>query len=208
MNETLFGDREKIISAALEKFRNDGFRKTTVDEIAALSGVSKNTLYKYFPSKENIAEIVVESTISKVMSNMKKILQKEEDAVTKFLEMITFVVNNVLKYHESYLIDLKRHLPEQWEKIDKVRSEYMYINLSKLVKQGKNEKLFLDYPDEIILSIYINSLKAVINPDFILKNKFSLNDAVNMTHEILLNGTLTPNGKKILKKLKKNKQYV
>ena len=40
-------DKEKIISAALVKFRTDGFHKSTVDEIAVLSGVSKNTIYKY-----------------------------------------------------------------------------------------------------------------------------------------------------------------
>jgi AcrR family transcriptional regulator len=201
-------DKEKIISAALVKFRIDGFHKTTVDEIGLLSGVSKNTIYKYFSSKENIAEAVVESTIFYVQDNTSKILKQKKDAVSKFLELLTFVVNSVLKYHESLLIELKRHLPEQWAKIEKVRNEKMYANLSKLIKQGKSEKLFLNYPDEIILSIFLNSIKSVINPHFVLNNKFSLNDAVRMTYEILLNGILTLKGKKILKKLKNNNYYV
>ena len=43
---------EAILNAALEAFSARGFRGTTLDEIAAVAGLSKPNLLYYFPSKE------------------------------------------------------------------------------------------------------------------------------------------------------------
>ena len=40
--------REKVFNAAKELFSRFGFRKTSVDEIADLAGISKRTLYRKF----------------------------------------------------------------------------------------------------------------------------------------------------------------
>jgi AcrR family transcriptional regulator len=43
--------RNKILRSAEDIFLEKGFRLTSTDEIAARAGVTKRTLYKYFPSK-------------------------------------------------------------------------------------------------------------------------------------------------------------
>ncbi len=45
---------EKIVEAALELFSRQGFSRTTVDEIAAAAGVGRRTIFRYFPSKNDI----------------------------------------------------------------------------------------------------------------------------------------------------------
>jgi TetR/AcrR family transcriptional regulator, mexJK operon transcriptional repressor len=44
--------REAILDAATDVFLRDGYLGTSMDEIAALSAVSKQTVYKHFASKE------------------------------------------------------------------------------------------------------------------------------------------------------------
>jgi TetR/AcrR family transcriptional regulator, mexJK operon transcriptional repressor len=52
-----------IIEAATEVFLRSGYLGTNMDEIAALSGVSKQTVYKHFSSKEALfVEIVTSMT--------------------------------------------------------------------------------------------------------------------------------------------------
>jgi TetR/AcrR family transcriptional repressor of mexJK operon len=55
--------RKAILDAATEVFLTSGFLGTNMDEIAALSGVSKQTVYKHFSSKEALfVEIVLAMT--------------------------------------------------------------------------------------------------------------------------------------------------
>jgi AcrR family transcriptional regulator len=197
-------DREKILYAALEKFRSDGFSKTTMDEISSLSGLSKNTLYKYFPSKEKLAEEVVETSVEYINTSVRKILSTRENAISKFNNILHFIVNSVLRYHKNMLFDIKIHMPELWEKIDNLRTEYMYANLSKIIKQGKKEKLICDCRNEIVIAIFMGAMRFIVDPEFISRINLSVNEAVDSAFAVILNGILTPKGKNIYKKLKKN----
>ncbi len=44
----------EILAAARKVFASKGFRDATMDEIAELSGISKATVYLYFPSKQEV----------------------------------------------------------------------------------------------------------------------------------------------------------
>ena len=55
--------RQSILAAATEVFLKSGYLGTNMDEIAVLSGVSKQTVYKHFSSKEALfVEIVTSMT--------------------------------------------------------------------------------------------------------------------------------------------------
>lgn len=54
--------REQISSAARRLFLADGFANTSMDAVTAEAGVSKQTLYTYFPTKiDLLAEVLYES---------------------------------------------------------------------------------------------------------------------------------------------------
>jgi TetR/AcrR family transcriptional repressor of mexJK operon len=53
----------EILAAAQDAFLTKGYDRTTMDEIAAIAGVSKQTVYKHFVDKESLfAEIVLGTT--------------------------------------------------------------------------------------------------------------------------------------------------
>jgi AcrR family transcriptional regulator len=54
----------ELLDAALELFVEKGFAATRAEEVAARAGVSKGTLFLYFPSKEELFKAVVRENIS------------------------------------------------------------------------------------------------------------------------------------------------
>jgi AcrR family transcriptional regulator len=51
--------RQQILEGARRIFRHDGFDGASIGDIVRAAGVSKGTLYAYFPSKEKLFEAVV-----------------------------------------------------------------------------------------------------------------------------------------------------
>jgi TetR/AcrR family transcriptional repressor of mexJK operon len=56
--------RRAIIEAATTAFLRDGYRGTSMDEVAAVAGVSKQTVYKHFANKERLFSEIVTSTVN------------------------------------------------------------------------------------------------------------------------------------------------
>ncbi len=54
----------ELLDAALALFVEKGFAATRVEEVAARAGVSKSTLFLYFPSKEDLFKAVIHETLA------------------------------------------------------------------------------------------------------------------------------------------------
>jgi AcrR family transcriptional regulator len=55
---------QELLAAALELFVEKGFAATRAEEVAARAGVSKGTLYLYYPSKEELLKAVIGHNLS------------------------------------------------------------------------------------------------------------------------------------------------
>jgi TetR/AcrR family transcriptional repressor of mexJK operon len=58
--------RRAIVEAGTTLFLRSGYRGTSMDEIAALAGVSKQTVYKHFADKQSLFSEIVTSTVEEV----------------------------------------------------------------------------------------------------------------------------------------------
>lgn len=63
--------QERIAEVALELFSRQGFEKTTIDEIAAAAGIGRRTVFRYFPSKNDM-----------VWADFDRVLEKLRTALT------------------------------------------------------------------------------------------------------------------------------
>lgn len=60
---------DEVLDAALELFIKKGFAATRVEDIAEKAGISKGSIYLYFPSKQALIEGLVTRAISPVAAN-------------------------------------------------------------------------------------------------------------------------------------------
>ncbi len=197
-------ERDKIIKFAQQKFFSEGFYKTTMDEISRELQISKKTIYKFFPSKEKLVEEITDVMMDDAVCGVDLIIDSGENVVMKFVRLLNQHMNNVSRFSSRWYKDLQLHTPHIWQKIDKLREEKIIRVARKLLEQGKKEKLIEHYPSEIIVASFIATFREVMNPDFILENKFSMHQALKYTFELLLNGILTPQGKEQYIKTKEN----
>jgi AcrR family transcriptional regulator len=198
----IYPDKEKILRYCESFFLTNGFHKTTINEISKQLSISKNTFYKYFPNKDKLVEEVIIGFISNVNVKIQIILNTESNAIEKFIKMLVLLTNSILKIKDNFMREIQLHLPNTWLKIDDKRKIMMNKNLMKLIEQGKKEKLIKDLPSDVIVTVFISSIRSVVNPGFILNANYHIDDVIKITFGILLNGILTEKGKMILENLK------
>lgn len=195
-------DRLRILKYSRNKFHTEGFYKTTMDELARELHVSKKTIYKYFPSKENLLEEICLDTSCEIMNKIESIIDGTEDVVVKFVKLLNMHSNFTMNISDKWLRDLSIHAPGIRKNLDEMKNDQVNKVFTKLLEQGKREKLIENYPTPIIIASFNSSLKSVLNHDFLINNKFSMHNAFKITYEMLLNGILSVTGKDKFKKAK------
>lgn len=74
---------QEIVDAALDVFGERGYAAARLDDVAARAGVSKGTLYLYFPNKEELFKAVVRSAIVANLERAERLLaDADSDAAT------------------------------------------------------------------------------------------------------------------------------
>ena len=72
----------ELLDAALDLFVEKGFAATRSEEVAARAGVSKGTLFLYFPSKEELFKAVVRENISGRFAEFEQEYEKFEGSTS------------------------------------------------------------------------------------------------------------------------------
>ncbi len=190
-------DQEKIIEQIEEKLFKEGFYKTTMDDVASELGMSKKTIYKFFPSKEDLVMAIAKHFMNRMKSKIVPALNTDKNAIEKLAELINILATASEKVSPKRMDEIRKYFPNLWNEIDSFRTKMMFGNITKVIDQGKSEGLFIDYPTTIIMNILVASIRNIVNPDFILNNNFSIIEAARYAFKIIIGGIVTEKGKKV-----------
>lgn len=76
---------QELLDAALALFVEKGFAATRSEEVAARAGVSKGTLYLYYPSKEELLKAVIRHNLSPLIAEGADLADHFEGSMTELL---------------------------------------------------------------------------------------------------------------------------
>ena len=79
---------QELLEAALALFVEKGFAATRSEEVAARAGVSKGTLYLYFPSKEDLFKEVVRQNLSTLIAEGMDLVDGFEGSTSELLSCL------------------------------------------------------------------------------------------------------------------------
>ena len=136
-------DKVKILKAASDIFFSRGFYKIPVDDIASLLKMSKKTIYKHFPAKEDLVREVAYLFIKTHSENIAAIINHDYNAVEKLFYIFKYLGNMLININDKWFSDIQSQAPEIWNEIEAFRSRFMTQNISRIIEQGKKEKYII-----------------------------------------------------------------
>ncbi len=79
---------QELLDAALALFVEKGFAATRTEEVAKRAGVSKGTLYLYYPSKEDLFKAVVRQNLGSLIAEGQQLAQQFEGSSAELLRLL------------------------------------------------------------------------------------------------------------------------
>lgn len=182
--------KDRIILACRNLSRSKGFYSLTVDELAATAGVSKRTIYRYFHSKEEIIATTLEAFMQEIREFFPPLFKQNsppEETLSQLLKML--LTNGQFIFNPSSLEDLRVHYPFLWERLDHFRMQRIQEFLEYIIARGDRENLHQIDP-RLLAAVVQASIHATINPDFLLSNNLSFEDATTQLSSFWVNALL------------------
>jgi AcrR family transcriptional regulator len=185
--------RESIINAASIAFSKYGYKKTTLDDIAAFTNVSKTGMYYYFKNKEEVFNAVIKKEAAKMQEYLTEVINQENTPIDK----VFAYVNGRMSFLErisNYYSALKNDLFEQLGAIYNNREEFDKIELEALInilEEGVEKgDFFIEDTLETAMTVMM-TLKSLEIPFFGTEKPMDYKKHLDKLTSLLLYG-LTP----------------
>ena len=157
-----------IIDAARKRFMHYGYQKTTMAEIARDLNMSTGNLYRYFPSKVDIAEHIALNHERDEYHKVANIIDQNISAKQKFEKIFflrlkeAFDINNPTDRSRDFILALSKEKPLFVKERRKRKLEY----LLKIYDEGiKNGEFSEPHNREKTMQAMLHATLYFTNPD-------------------------------------------
>lgn len=199
--------KDKILDKAGKMFLTLGFKSVTMDDIAREMGMSKKTLYKYYPNK---AGLVSESTMSvqkEINDTISHIKEQNYNAIEEEFAVKAIFKEMLKNAKTSPMFQLKKYYPETYEELMS-RDLCMFKdcntdNLKKGIAQGLYRA---DINIEHVVNFYFTLIYGVFESDMYGSQ---VSELMKLEYEVLeyhIRAIATEKGLKELEKQIENNQ--
>jgi AcrR family transcriptional regulator len=126
--------RDVLLEAATREFLERGFRDCSIDHISRVSGVSKTTIYRQYPSKEALFEVVALQTAEGMTKFADAVVLDPADPETSLRALARAIYRSQAedRYRELFrlLIAETPHLPDLARRVRNQMNEGLLMRLT------------------------------------------------------------------------------
>jgi AcrR family transcriptional regulator len=180
MNEALFREEiveKDIIEAARTLFRQNGFKKTTMGDIARSLGRGKSSLYYYYPGKEDIFEAVIHAEMDELLEQIHESISLAGSSKEKLIIYCRCRLNKLTQLYnlsdalKNDIVELHCVMSDLKSRFDTTHVELVKEILEEGVGNGEFKKI---NPDniELVACLMVSSFRGLADPLMVSQNQY------------------------------------
>ncbi|HXT00557.1 MAG TPA: TetR/AcrR family transcriptional regulator [Elusimicrobiota bacterium] len=158
--------RNRIVAAAQARFMAHGFSTVTMDDIARELGMSKKTLYEFFPGKKELLRATTRCNSDSCERELNAIAAEKLDFFERARKTFAHIARIYARLTPGYMTDLRRSAPEVWAEIQEFRRTRVRKHMLDLLDQGVAQGVLRkDLDRETLVRLYLTMTSALLNPE-------------------------------------------
>lgn len=160
MNQT----KRRIFNTAIKLFSEKGYDNTNIEEITAVAGVAKGSLYYHFSKKEDIFDLIIEEGLKLLRNSIEIKSRKCTTATEKIKAVIMVQIKVTVRYEDFLNIVFSQLWGEDSKNIKCKKAVFQYVNLIKrIVEEGiENGEFYPGDPEAIASGVFGVSCSSLI----------------------------------------------
>lgn len=186
--------RDQIVAAATEHFSRYGYEKTAVSDLAKAIGFSKAYIYKFFPSKQAIGEMICANCLRQIETETRAAVDSTDQPPEKLRRLFKASVDAGLRlfFQDRKLYEIAASAAtERWQ-VTRIYEEYIQGLLRDILQEGRQSGDFERKTplDETTMAIYL-VMRPYLNP-LLLQHSFDYNEDAPTQLSSLILRSLSP----------------
>lgn len=165
---------DRIIENAAALYNKVGIKSISMDDVARELGISKKTLYQHISDKKDLVRKVCNYELKKKREAFMQISQNSRNAVEEIIEVNKLVLHLIKDYSPTKFFDLKKYYPDIYKQIRQEQRENMFRSMVANLRKGKEEGLFREDLDEVVIAkLYISRVEYPLESDLLSAEEFT-----------------------------------
>lgn len=168
-----------------------------MDDLAEELGMSKKTLYAFFPSKTDLLRAVLLDKFRSVETDLDRIISKcSSNFFMALRELLACLQLHTGEIQPSFVRDLRRESPEIFKLVESRRRDVIQRYFGKIFEQGRKAGIFRkDVPTRLMIEILLGATEAIMNPPKLAELGLTPKDGYLTIITVVLQGVLTEEGR-------------
>jgi AcrR family transcriptional regulator len=164
-----------------------------MDDLAEELGMSKKTLYAYFPSKRALLEAVILEKFRAVDADLNRITTTSlSDCLGALRRLLECVQGHTEEIRPPFLRDIRRETPDLFAVVEGRRRDVIQQHFGKVFLEGRRAGLIRqDIPPKLAIEILLGAVQAVMNPPKMEELSLTPKNGFTAIIRVLLEGLTT-----------------
>ena len=177
-----------------------GLKSVTMDDLCREIGVSKKTLYKYFADKNDLVLSIIDFKIEMDKQACLICTNQTDNAIASLINISRFVIEQLANVNPSVFLDLRKHYPEAWKRMNDHKWEFVLENIRENIVQGKAEGLYRKNLNPAIISrYYVAGMDTIMDGEVYPFPEFKTDEILTEILRFHIRGLANDNGINYLK---------
>lgn len=188
--------KDAIFEATVAVLDELGVAGMTMDRVAGSAGLAKGSLYKYFPGKKALLELVFVKLIDPIFQDLKEIVSKEQSATEKLGAHLRTILEQIAIHAKVFKLLFQDDTAQGLlQPLQRSSGEVRNQLLAEVFRQRIAEGAFRSAEPALLTNIFVGLCRGVFESHLELEGREQREKVQSLIMSVLLNGIGTESGR-------------
>ncbi len=188
--------KQKIIEKLYPLFQKKGPKSLTMNEISESFGMSKKTLYQYFPNKEELLMATVAHGHERIMEIIHSVQNQKLPAIQEMYVILDEIYEFLQTDEDIFMFQLLKYYPEIYQCCSEFIHQFIYRSVYNNIEKGILEQVYrAELDKDLSTKIFIMNIMSIKTSEIFEDSSQSRKNLTKFVLDFFLNSITTGLGK-------------